>query len=209
MPFSIIVGAHSTNRAIGAKGKIPWKCRADMNFFKEITSKVSDSTKMNAVIMGRKTFESLSKPLPNRLNVVLSKGGSVLSTLYEYGPSEFHAYVFTSDPTVSKLGSEKKKIGEMISIPKNVVIHDTFDNAITKLEQDPNIETIFVIGGENVYKQAINHPKCEKIYLNEVHVVCDLSESDAFFPNPDPNMYKLVETTIIDLTVTSFVFSAI
>jgi len=206
MPFTIIVGAHSTNRAIGAKGKIPWKCRADMNFFKEITTKVSDSTKMNAVIMGRKTFESLPKPLPTRLNVVLSKGGSVLSTLYEYGPSEFHAYVFT---TVSKPDNEKKKIGEMISIPTNVVIQDTFDNAITKLEQDPNIETIFGIGGENLYKQAINHPKCEKIYLNEVHVVCDLSESDAFFPEIDPKMYKLVDTAIIDRTVTSFVFSAI
>jgi dihydrofolate reductase/thymidylate synthase len=171
MPFSIIVGAHSTNRAIGAKGKIPWKCRADMNFFKEITSSVSDSTKMNAVIMGRRTFESLPKPLPNRLNVVLSKGS--------------------------------------ISLCDSVVFSNDFNKVLNNLEIDPNIETIFVIGGENVYKQAINHPKCEKIYLNEVHVVCDLSESDAFFPEIDPKMYKLVDTAIIDPTVTSIVFSAI
>ena len=168
MPFSIIVGAHSTNRAIGAKGKIPWKCRADMNFFKEMTTRVSDLTKMNAVVMGRKTFESLPSPLPNRLNVVLT----------------------TRNPATSS----------------NVVIHNTFDDAITKLEQDPNIETIFVIGGENVYKQALNHPKCENIYLNEVHVVCDLSGSDAFFPNIDPNIYELVDTAIIESTVTSFVY---
>lgn len=202
MPFSIVVGAHSSNRAIGSAGKIPWKCRADMKFFKEITTLTKDPTKINAVIMGRKTFESLPKPLPNRLNVVLTNGGSVLSALYGYGPSEAYYYLFNESEANSSYG-------KTITIQNNVVIHNTFDDAITKLESHPNIETIFVIGGEMVYKQAINHPKCEKIYLNEVHVVCDLSESDAFFPEIDPNMYDLVETTIIDPTVTSFVFSAI
>ena len=166
MPFSIIVGAHSTNFAIGAKGKIPWKCRADMKFFKEMSSTVKDPTKMNAVIMGRKTFESLSAPLPNRVNVVLSKKTYELDNGF-----------FSND----------------------------FDTAIETLEQYPKIETIFVIGGEMIYKIAIDHPKCEKIYLNHVHVVCDLSESDAFFYYPDKTKYELVETTIIDPTVTSFV----
>lgn len=164
MPFSIIVGAHSTNRAIGAAGKIPWKCRTDMKFFKEMTSVVKDPTKMNAVIMGRKTFESLPAPLPNRLNVIISRNNLLQGVLPD------------------------------------------FDQAIDQLEQDPLIETIFVIGGEMVYRQALNHPKCEKIYLNEVHVVCDLSESDAFFPEIDLTQYKLVETTILDATVSSYVY---
>lgn len=166
MPFSIIVGAHSTNWAIGSAGKIPWKCRADMKFFKEMTSTVSDPTKMNAVIMGRKTFESLPAPLPNRVNVVLS---SRLSNGF-----------FSND----------------------------FDKSIETLEQDPNIETIFVIGGEMIYKIALDHPKCEKIYLNEVQVVCDLSGADAFFPEIDKTKYELTKTTIIDPTVTSFVFKS-
>ena len=122
MPFSIIVGAHATNWAIGSAGKIPWKCRADMKFFKETTSNVNDSTKLNAVIMGRKTFESLPAPLPNRLNVVLTK--------------------------------EAKN-------NDSIVFSNEFDKIIDELELNPNIETIFVIGGENVYKQALQHPKCE------------------------------------------------
>ena len=167
MPFSIIVGVHATNWAIGSAGKIPWKCRADMKFFKETTSNVSDPTKMNAVIMGRKTFESLQKPLPNRVNKVLTNK-----------PDNFCKDIFSND----------------------------FDKVIDELELNPSIETIFVICGENVYKQALQHPKCEKIYLNIVHVECDLSGADAFFPNPDPTKYGLVETTIIDPTVTSYVY---
>ena len=170
MPFSIIVGAHSSNKAIGAAGKIPWKCRADMIFFKEMTSRVSDLTKMNAVIMGRKTFESLSRPLPNRVNVVLSKNPGGLS---------------------------------------NGFFSNNFDEAIDTLEQDPNIETIFVIGGEMVYKIALDHPKCEKIYLNEVNVVCDLSNADAFFPEIDSVIYELVESVVIDPTVKSSLYKRV
>ena len=174
MPFSIIVGVHATNWAIGSSGKIPWKCRADMKFFKETTSNVSDPTKMNAVIMGRKTFESLQKPLPNRVNKVLTNK-----------PDNFCKDIFSNN---------------------SIVFSNDFDKIIDELELNPKIETIFVIGGENVYKQALQHPKCEKIYLNIVHVECDLSGADAFFPNPDPSKYGLVETTIIDPTVTSYVY---
>jgi dihydrofolate reductase len=177
MPFSIIVGVHATNWAIGSSGKIPWKCRADMKFFMETTSNVIDSTKMNAVIMGRKTFESLQKPLPNRLNVVLTKGALLI-----------------------------KNNDSIVFSNNSIVFSNDFCKIINELELNPKIETIFVIGGENVYKQALQHPKCEKIYLNIVHVECDLSGADAFFPNPDPTKYGLVETTIIDPTVTSYVY---
>jgi len=177
MPFSIIVGVHATNWAIGSANKIPWKCRADMNFFKETTSNVNDSTKMNAVIMGRKTFESLQKPLPNRLNVVLTKG-----------------------PLLIKNNDSSNNSNN------SIVFSNEFDKIVDELELNPKIETIFVIGGENVYKQALQHPKCEKIYLNMVQAECDLSGADAFFPEIDLTKYGLVETTIIDPTVTSYVY---
>ena len=192
MPFSIIVGAHATNRAIGSAGKIPWKCRADMKFFKETTS---GSTKMNAVVMGRKTFESLHAPLPNRLNVVLTKGSILIPPLIKNNDSSNNSnnsIVFSNNSIVFSNNS--------------IVFSNNFDKIIDELELNPNIETIFVIGGENVYKQALQHPKCEKIYLNLVHVECDLSGADAFFPEIDLTQYGLVETTIIDPTVTSYVY---
>ncbi len=63
-----IVVAYDTNRAIGANGDIPWigKLPADMRHFRELTTG-------NTVIMGRKTYDSIGKPLPNRTNIVVTK----------------------------------------------------------------------------------------------------------------------------------------
>lgn len=58
------------NLAIGRDGALPWHYSADLKFFKETTTG-------GVCVMGRRTWESLKGPLPNRLNVVLSRAGSV------------------------------------------------------------------------------------------------------------------------------------
>ena len=63
--LSIIV-AKSINNAIGKGNKLLWKIPDDMKRFKEITTG-------HTVIMGRKTFESIGKVLPNRLNIILTR----------------------------------------------------------------------------------------------------------------------------------------
>lgn len=60
------VAAVSTNRIIGQDGKIPWHLPDDLRRFKELTTG-------HAVLMGRKTHESIGRPLPNRINLVLSR----------------------------------------------------------------------------------------------------------------------------------------
>lgn len=61
------IAAMSSNRVIGAAGKIPWRLPEDMKFFKRTTFG-------HVVLMGRKTFESLGKPLPGREHWVVSRG---------------------------------------------------------------------------------------------------------------------------------------
>lgn len=76
--YQVVVAA-TRDRGIGKDGKLPWRMPTDLKFFKEITSTTSDSGKKNAVIMGRKTWESIPlehRPLPGRLNVVLTRSGS-------------------------------------------------------------------------------------------------------------------------------------
>lgn len=58
--------AIAQNFAIGKDGKLPWHYSADLKFFKETTSN-------HAVVMGFQTWQSVGKPLPKRLNVVLSR----------------------------------------------------------------------------------------------------------------------------------------
>jgi len=65
-PFKAIA-AMSLNRVIGAGNRIPWHLPEDFKWFKRMTTG-------NVVVMGRKTFESIGKPLPNRETMVLSRG---------------------------------------------------------------------------------------------------------------------------------------
>ncbi|HJT65435.1 MAG TPA: dihydrofolate reductase [Pyrinomonadaceae bacterium] len=68
----MIIGIAAVDRqgAIGKGGKLPWHYSADMKFFRETTTG-------HAVVMGRKTWLTLGKPLKNRLNIVLSHDPSI------------------------------------------------------------------------------------------------------------------------------------
>lgn len=64
------IAAMAKNRVIGAGGKIPWHLPEDFRWFKR-------ATMGGVVVMGRKTYESLGKPLPGRENVVLSRSAEI------------------------------------------------------------------------------------------------------------------------------------
>jgi len=64
------IAAVDRNGAIGKGGKLPWHYAADMKFFRETTTG-------HAVVMGRKTWLTLGKPLKNRLNIVLSRDPNI------------------------------------------------------------------------------------------------------------------------------------
>ena len=65
-PFLRLVVAYSRNRVIGARGRMPWHLPSDLAHFKR-------TTMGRPIIMGRKTWESLGRALPGRLNLVISR----------------------------------------------------------------------------------------------------------------------------------------
>ena len=78
-----LIAAYAQNRVVGIDNKLPWHLPEDLKYFKRCTSG-------KAIIMGRKTFESIGRPLPNRTNIVISRnpefnmdGVKVVSTLDE------------------------------------------------------------------------------------------------------------------------------
>ena len=152
-PFSIIV-AFDSRYGIGKNGQMAWHLPMDMKRFKEITTAVKDPARQNAVIMGRKTWESLPsrfRPLPDRVNLVLSQTGGL------------------------KLGP-------------GVLRSDSLDAALSQLSSASHIEGIFVIGGSQIFAQAIEHPLCEKLYVT--HVKGDFS-CDVFFPRISPQFFPI------------------
>ncbi|MDD5197634.1 MAG: dihydrofolate reductase [Candidatus Gracilibacteria bacterium] len=67
-PLFILIAAMADNRVIGNKGQLPWHLPEDLQNFKRLTTG-------GTIVMGRKTFESIGRPLPNRRNIVLSSQG--------------------------------------------------------------------------------------------------------------------------------------
>merc|ERR1712167_293029 len=121
---SAIVAATAKGMGIGKDGGLPWKLPGDMRYFRKVTSTVEKQNHFNAVIMGRKTWESIPKkfrPLSGRINVVLSKDPEA-RTKYD--------------------------------IPENVQVATSLSKGLAELNMvrtKTPIETVFVIGGGNVY----------------------------------------------------------
>jgi dihydrofolate reductase len=89
MPIFHAIAAMSENRVIGNQGKIPWRLREDFRWFKH-------KTLGGTLVMGRKTFEGIGKPLPGRETVVLSR------TSMAFGANTCHD-LFSLDKTLSTL----------------------------------------------------------------------------------------------------------
>jgi len=87
------IAAMSLNRAIGKDNRIPWQLPEDLGWFKKLTTG-------HIVVMGRKTFESLGKPLPDRRILVLSRtakefpGAEAISDLSQIDPKKEERDVF-------------------------------------------------------------------------------------------------------------------
>ncbi|MCC6323850.1 dihydrofolate reductase [Candidatus Nomurabacteria bacterium] len=145
MILSLIAGIGKNNE-LGLGNKLLWDLSRDMKHFRETTSG-------HPVIMGRKTFESIGKPLPNRRNVVITRDVS---------------YV-------------KEGVEVVHSLPEAI---DLFKYDVNPL---PNGEEVFVIGGAEIYKQAMDH--ADRLYITHVDGIFD---ADAFFPTISPNFWKEV-----------------
>ena len=138
--ISLIVAA-STNNAIGKNNQLLWHLPNDLKFFKNTTWGMP-------VIMGRKTFEAVNKPLPGRFNIVITRQ------------------------------TDWKAAGTISATDLN--------DALQKATET-NCNEIFVIGGGEIYKQAME--LADTIYLTRVHANID---GDTFFPVIDETKWHLV-----------------
>lgn len=143
-----IIAAVAENGIIGGGNTLLWNISEDLKHFKE-------KTNGHTIIMGRKTFESIGKPLPNRKNIVI-----------------------TRDLNYFKTGID---------------IVGSFDEAlrVASLEQGREFEEnqdeieVFIIGGGEIYRQAIN--KANKLYITEVHKEYN---GDTKFPGIDKSIWQ-------------------
>lgn len=168
------IAAMSLNRVIGVENRIPWHLPEDFKWFKQVTTG-------NVVVMGRKTFEALGKPLPHRLNVILTRHPIRLRRQY---PGLFGRSI---------LGIRARSLRKpfQFDLPRISVEKQTEVRLATELlKLDPGqfATDVFVCGGAQVYEQAL--PLCSDVYLTLVR--CEV-QGDAFFPRFE-DRFVLIET---------------
>ncbi len=142
-----MIVACASNRVIGADNRLLWRIPEDFAHFKRVTMG-------HAVIMGRKTWESIGRPLPGRKNVVITR-----QTGYQAEGAD----------VVSSL-----------------------DAALDMLKDQ---ERVFVIGGGEIYRQAM--PKADHIWVT---VLGQNFEGDTTFPEIDPLLWKETVVSVLPPT---------
>ena len=96
-----LIAAFAEERVIGKEGKIPWTLKEDLKHFRNKTEGCS-------VVMGRKTYESIGRPLPNRLNIVMTKNPKKLKGVKEVTNTEEALEIASSySEEVFIIGGEK------------------------------------------------------------------------------------------------------
>lgn len=136
-----IIAAIGENNELGKDNDLIWHLPADLKRFKKVTSG-------HHILMGRNTFESIGKPLPNRTTVIITRNNNY----YKDGCLVAHS------------------IEEALDLAKN-------DNEI------------YIIGGAQIYKQALAQNLVQKLDITIVHATFD---ADVYFPKIDLSIWKEV-----------------
>lgn len=139
---SILIAAAGQHNELGKDNDLLWHLPDDFKRFKALTTG-------HYIIMGRKTFESFPKPLPNRTHVIITRS-------------------------------------EKYTAPEGCIVVNSLKKA---LESCPEQETVYIIGGGEIYKQSIS--EATGIELTRVHATF---EADTFFPEIDTNQWELVHS---------------
>ena len=164
----IAIAAMSLNRAIGVDGKIPWHLPEDFKWFKQLTTG-------GIVLMGRKTFLSLPKPLPNRTNVVFTRAPRLLAR-----EPEFIARCGVK-PVIghwtARLRRGPAQLGFEKIAQREVWLVRSVDRFLAALKKHRPQREVFVIGGAQIYERLL--PLCSDLDLT---VVPRIVEGDAFLP---------------------------
>lgn len=143
-PIKTIVVAVASNGIIGRDGDMPWRLSTDLKRFKAMTLG-------KPVIMGRKTFQSIGKPLPGRSNVVISRDTGFSAE----GITVAHS------------------LGEAI-------------DAASNLAAESGADEICIIGGGEIYRQAIR--VADQLLITNVEARVD---GDTSFPEIDPAFWQI------------------
>ena len=134
--LSLIV-AIAHNRVIGYENKMPWHLPAELAYFKRITTG-------HPIIMGRKTFQSIGRPLPNRRNIVVSRNPTFAGEGIEVRPSLNDALALATADNPFVIGGATLYL-EALPLADRLYI--------TEIEAELNGDTFFPLIDDSVWEE--------------------------------------------------------
>ncbi|KAH7076003.1 dihydrofolate reductase-like domain-containing protein [Paraphoma chrysanthemicola] len=160
-PSLTLILAATPSLGIGKGNTLPWpQLKKEMGYFARVTKRVPSPLsaadgprKVNAVLMGRKTWDSIPakfRPLKDRLNIVITRNAE-----------EFE----------KTLASKSEVEGPLVATG--------ILDALSKLESKPEVDRVFVIGGASIYQTALELPQTKRVLLTNIRTEYDC---DTFFP---------------------------
>ncbi|MBR0322563.1 MAG: dihydrofolate reductase [Bacteroidales bacterium] len=151
-----IIVAIADNNAIGKDNALLWHISEDLKFFRSTTVGCP-------VIMGRKTYESIGRPLPKRLNIIVSRKG--------YDAPEGVVVVDSLEEAFAAASATS-------TLP-----------SVLSSEVETSPQKCFVIGGGQIYAQAMQI--ADEMVITHVHTV--IEDADTYFPVIDPSVWQVAE----------------
>ncbi|KAI1458303.1 dihydrofolate reductase-like domain-containing protein [Annulohypoxylon moriforme] len=162
-PELTLIVAATRSMGIGLNGTLPWTgLKKEMAYFARVTKRIptpsspTNTAATNAVIMGRKTWDSIPpkfRPLKGRLNIVVSRSHP------NYAPPQ---------------QQEEKQVGD------GPVKVQSLEDALAYLKSASNTGKAFVIGGAQIYDAALKLPAAKRVLLTRIQ--SPDFECDTFFP---------------------------
>lgn len=146
LSLALIAAFCDETRIIGGNDQLLWHLSEDLKYFKEKTFK-------HALIMGRKTYDSIGKPLPSRYNIVLTRNWDLKNR-------------------------NAKDMRYCINIDRSLQAAAEYTQKRNDKKNSNNLDTIFVIGGGEIYRNFIDY--ADKLYITEVKM--NDVQGDTHFP---------------------------
>ncbi|KAG6161122.1 hypothetical protein E4U51_007316 [Claviceps purpurea] len=204
-PELTVIVAATRSLGIGRNGSLPWPpLRKEMQYFKRVTSRVAPQSPpdaINAVIMGRKTWDSIPpsfRPLRNRFNIVITRAaaaaalplkdvsGGASDQQHQQKPNgEEQEEQNHKQPMQQRQQQQQQHQQQQQQLkqqhqeqhPQTVHV-PSLDDALAFVKNNPLISRAFVIGGGQIYEQALRLSETKRVLLTRVE---GEFECDTFF----------------------------
>ncbi|MBL4805453.1 MAG: dihydrofolate reductase [Alphaproteobacteria bacterium] len=173
------IAAIAQNYALGKDNALIWHLPKDLKHFKS-------KTLGKPIIMGRKSYESLGKPLPKRPNLVVSR---TFDKIPDMQPSDLFNDMESAIDVSGKASIKVAAVPE--NVPEGPFLYSNLADAIEAAKEMANKmgeDEIFITGGGQIYKETL--PYTERLYLTILDREYD---ADVFFPKFDWDEWNIVE----------------